>query len=309
MRIARRAGVSLVSSLVLLPALAATARAGVPVPYPKAATCVDQAAALGTATCARITQVLRADETASGDEIAVAVVQTTGGESIGAWGIGLFKAWGIGGRDRNNGVLLVVAVADHHRYIATGRGLSGRLPGDAASEIAGGTIDPLLKAGRTRDAVLAGLDGIRRALRHAVTGRNALAAAASSPDPAGRPRQPGPASLPLPTPDPEPPSSGNGWLFGLAVLGLIALVGIARYASRMKATRSFPPDLPDRERPWWARRTGFWSAVNLSGDAPRPPPPPDPAGSPVAGEGPGGRPGDGPPGGGSSSGGGSSGGW
>jgi uncharacterized protein len=244
------------------------------------------------------------------------VVQTTGGESIGAWGTGLFDAWGIGKRDGNNGVLLVVAVADRNLHIVTGRGLAGRLPDGTASQIAGGTIDPLLRAGRTRDAVLAGLDGIRRALRHPVTGRNALAGAASSPAQAGGLGPPGPASLPLPTPEPEPASSGNGWLFGLAVLGLIALVCIGRYASRMKATRPFPADLPDRERPWWARRTGFWSAVNLSGDVSRPPPPADqhdPSGSRVAGDGSGGtpddRPGAGSSGAGGSGGGGVSDGW
>ncbi|HVQ93410.1 MAG TPA: TPM domain-containing protein [Mycobacteriales bacterium] len=266
MRIAQRGGVVLASALLLLATGAATARAAAPAPYPKAGVCVDQAAALGTATCTRIAQVLRADRAASGDEIVVAVVRTTGGQPIEAWGNGLFNVWGVGKRTRDNGVLLVIAVADHHPRIVTGSGLTDRFSAGAADDIVDGTINPLLEEGRTRDAVLAGLDHIRRALSHEVTESNALADAAGSPDVAGS--APGPSySLPLPIPDPDPAGPGSGWLLGLAFVGLIVVVGIGSYARRMKATRGVPDDLPDRERPWWARRTGFWASMNLSGDA------------------------------------------
>jgi uncharacterized protein len=259
MRIAQRGGVVLASALLLLVGGAATAQAAAPAPYPKAGVCVDQAAALGTATCTRIAQVLRADRAASGDEIVVAVVRTTGGQPIAAWGTGLFNAWGVGKRTRDNGVLLVVAVADHDPRIVTGSGLTDRFSAGAVDDIVRGTIAPLLRAGRTRDAVLAGLDHIRRALSHQVTEGNALADAAGA--------TPGPSSLPLPTPNPGPAGSGSGWLLGLAFVGLMVVVGIGSYARRMKATRGVPDDLPDRERPWWARRTGFWASMNLSGDS------------------------------------------
>jgi uncharacterized protein len=252
MRIARRAGalagLLLSSLLITLPAAAAPAGA----PYPKPAVCLDQAAALDAGTCARITQVLGADEKATGDEIAVAIVQTTGGASIETWGTGLFNAWGVGKRDRNNGVLLVIAVADHRLRIVTGRGLTTRLPDGTASEIVGGTITPLMRAGRTQDAVLAGLDGIRRALGHDVTATeladpNALPAAA------------------LPAPPASEPSGSGGWVGGLIFLSVFGLIGGTfgwRRLVSYGATRY--ADVPDPDRPWWARQAAIASLSTFS---------------------------------------------
>jgi uncharacterized protein len=151
------------------PTPAATAPPGATA-YPAPAVCVDTTSTLPAATCARITSVLDADEKASPekDQTAVALVPTTGDASIEDWSTGLFNAWGVGQKTENNGVLLVIALDDHRLRIATGDGLRSRLPDGQASEIIGGTITPLLKQGRTEDAVLAGLDGIRTALGHDV---------------------------------------------------------------------------------------------------------------------------------------------
>jgi uncharacterized protein len=142
-------------------------------PYPAAAVCVDTARALPAGSCARITQVLDADEKASRqrDEIAVAVVPTTGGARIESWSTGLFNAWGVGQAGTDNGVLLVVALQDRALRITTGDGLRTRLPDYRASEIIGSTITPLLRQGRTEDAVLAGLDAVRTELGHDVAAR------------------------------------------------------------------------------------------------------------------------------------------
>jgi uncharacterized protein len=258
MRIVRVAGVPLVGLLLLLSAgVAAADPAARPTAYPKPGICVDPAAALGSGTCARVTRVLRADAAASGDEIAVAVVTTTGGVPIETWGSGLFTAWGLGNRDKGNGVLLVVAVADHRLRIVTGRGLARRLPEGAASELVGATLTPLLRAGRTSDAVLSGLDGIRRALGHAVTGSTALAVAGAAP--AGQ-APPSEVELPNPTPEPSPPA--GGWLLLLGFLGIVGLVVVGAYSRYMKSAHGAEyAELPDAERPWWARegRRSGWA--------------------------------------------------
>ena len=158
------------------PATPAMPTAAGGVAYPAPATCVDTARALGPAVCRRISAVLAADERASTDEIAVAVVPSTGGASIETWSTGLFNAWGVGRAGKDNGVLLVVAVRDRALRLVTGDGMRGRLPDWQASEIVGGTITPLLAEGRTADAVLAGLDAVRRAIGHQVDTGNALLA-------------------------------------------------------------------------------------------------------------------------------------
>jgi uncharacterized protein len=206
------------------PAVATAAPATAPAgstPYPAAATCVDTAGALGASTCARITRVLKADEKTSPekDQIAVAVVPTTGAASIEDWSTGLFNAWGVGQAGIDNGVLLVVALNDRALRIATGDGLRTRLPDGRASEIVGSTITPLLRAGRTADAVLAGLDGIRTALGHDVT--TTPLAAPGTLDGIGDPL--------VDPPTTQDPASGSGgadpaWLWLLLLVG-IAVVG------------------------------------------------------------------------------------
>jgi uncharacterized protein len=185
------------------------------VAYPDPAVCVDEVGVLGADTCARIRQVLQADERASTDEIAVVVVHSTGGVPIEAWGTGLFNAWGVGKRDTNNGVLLVVATDDRRLRIVTGRGLADRLSDGAASEIIGGTITPLFKDGRTRDGVLAGLDEIRRRLGHQVTDTNRLT-------------DPKMAPIPLAT-DSQGGGSSSGWVGWLVVPGVFGVFGFVGF--------------------------------------------------------------------------------
>lgn len=215
------------------------------VPYPAAATCVDTVGALGRATCARITAVLAADERASTDEIAVAVLPSTGTATIEAWSTGLFNAWGLGKADRDNGVLLVVAVTDRRLRLVTGDGLRSRLPDGEASEIVGGTITPLLRAGRTRDAVLAGLDAVRRALGHSVTTSTALAAPGS-----------GTVTDPYRFADDEPDSSGNGGVVALLVLVVVGIAVLSWVSSAMRAEGGDDDGSSDPAR----RRSSFSSS-------------------------------------------------
>lgn len=211
--------VSLVAGgLVLIGGPAVAAPSSVPgaAAYPQAAVCVDTAGALSSGTCARITAVLDQDEQASPDhdEIAVAVVPTTGNASIETWATGLFNAWGVGQAGKDNGVLLVVALEDRALRIATGDGLRGRLPDGTASEIIGGTITPLLRDGRTEDAVLAGLDGIRTALGHDISG-SALAAGVTVPDPFADDAGSG-----------DDGGSGSGTGILIVIVVLVAVVGV-----------------------------------------------------------------------------------
>lgn len=193
-------------ALVFLGATPAGAAPGAA--YPQPATCVDTAGVLGAGACSLITAVLRQDERRTSDQIAVAVVPTTGSASIEDWSTGLFNAWGVGRAGKDNGVLLVLAMDDRALRIATGDGLRDRLPDGRASEIVGGTIMPLLREGRASDAVLLGLDAIRTALGHDIS-TSALAG-------------PGTRVRTVHADEPEPEGSGAG----PAWLGLVLLIGL-----------------------------------------------------------------------------------
>ncbi len=137
--------------------------------YPAAhGRCVDQVGVLGTGLCDRVTRVLLADERVSTDEIAVAVVPSTGDATIEAWSTGLFNRWKVGKAGKNNGVLLVVAVDDHKVRLETGSGMARRLDDTAATGIIDAVITPKFADGKYADGILTGLDEVRRHIGHKI---------------------------------------------------------------------------------------------------------------------------------------------
>jgi uncharacterized protein len=140
---------------------------------------VDQAGVLGDDLCAKVTAVLLRDEKSAADEIAVAVVPTTGGGGIEAWSTGLFNSWGVGKKGKNNGVLLVVARDDRAVRLETGRGVADRLSdGDAGNIV----DDVTARCAEDECAlgILTGLDAVRRQLGHTVPADALLAPLAAT---------------------------------------------------------------------------------------------------------------------------------
>jgi uncharacterized protein len=100
----------------------------------------------------------------SGRQVAVAVIGTTGDRSLEDYTIDLARAWGVGTKGRDNGVLLLVATRDRRVRIEVGRGVEGRLTDLEAGRIIRERLVPLLAAGRYGEAVQQGTDAIRAAL-------------------------------------------------------------------------------------------------------------------------------------------------
>lgn len=99
----------------------------------------------------------------SGHQVAVALVRTTGG-SIDNYAHDLFDRWGIGDRERDDGVLLLLALDDRQLRIEVGRGLEAELTDVEAGDIIRTRCVPPLRAGDVDAAVLAGERAIRTAL-------------------------------------------------------------------------------------------------------------------------------------------------
>lgn len=96
-------------------------------------------------------------------EVAVALVKSLGDTSVENYAADLFRKWGVGSKDGNLGVLLVIATKERRQRIETGYGAEALLTDVQSRQILDGMV-PLLKAGNFGGAVDQGQRQIRKAL-------------------------------------------------------------------------------------------------------------------------------------------------
>jgi uncharacterized protein len=109
---------------------------------------------------ARLDQKLAALETQSRRQLVVATTPDLQGYDIADYGYQLGRAWGIGGKERNDGALLIVAPNERKLRIEVGYGLEGVLTDGLSSLIINQTIVPRFKAGDIAGGIEAGADAI-----------------------------------------------------------------------------------------------------------------------------------------------------
>ena len=119
---------------------------------------------LDSAMETRISQRLEAHEKATTNQVVVATLPDLGGYPIETYGYQLGRAWGIGQKDKDNGVLLIVAKKERKVRIEVGYGLEGTLTDAIASNIIHTVILPLFKQGSFDEGIEKGAEAILRAL-------------------------------------------------------------------------------------------------------------------------------------------------
>lgn len=107
----------------------------------------DFAGVLTTEQRAELESKLVAFNASTTNEIAVVTVKSLDGDYIEHYAVELYKAWGIGTKKHDNGVLLLVAVEDHVMRIEVGYGLEGALTDMVASSIIRNDLTPAFKQG------------------------------------------------------------------------------------------------------------------------------------------------------------------
>ena len=146
----------------------------------------------------------------SGNTVAVLVVGALDGEPIEDVAYDTFRAWGIGKKGGDSGVLLVIAMTDHAIRIETGKGAGGNLTDLQSNDIIRQKIAPRLREGHLREAIADGTDAIEAAM--------------------------GGASAPLPRrttpPAAAPRKLGCGGMVGAFVLIVFAVIVWAALARR-----------------------------------------------------------------------------
>jgi uncharacterized protein len=151
-------------AVLLLAALAGAAGAALPIPPPPDHRINDYAGVLSADERARLEDTLRARERESSNQIVVAIFRSLQGESLEDYSIRLAKAWRIGQRGLDNGVIFLVFVDDRKMRIEVGYGLESKLTDALASQILRQDVAPRFREGKIADGISAGLNAIEQAI-------------------------------------------------------------------------------------------------------------------------------------------------
>jgi uncharacterized protein len=103
-----------------------------------------------------ITQV----EQKTSAEMAVAIVTSLDGMAVEDYSVQLFKAWGIGKKGKDNGILVLVAPNERKVRIEVGYGLEPVLPDGLCGEIIRSQIIPEFKQGNFRGGIQRGVQTV-----------------------------------------------------------------------------------------------------------------------------------------------------
>ena len=98
-------------------------------------------------------------------QIAVVIIPSLNGNDISDYNVKLGRAWGVGGKEFSNGVVLLIAKDDHKLNIATGYGVEGALPDITCKHIIDEVIVPNFKGDDYHRGIDEGTDAIIQAVK------------------------------------------------------------------------------------------------------------------------------------------------
>lgn len=139
---------------------------------------VDSADIISAPVEAELTAELAALETQSQRQFVIATVADLEGYDVADYGYRLGRHWGIGDKDRDDGVLLLIAPNQRRMHIAVGYGLEPVLTDALSSSIIRNDITPAFRNGDFDGGIRAGATAIIRQLQLPPEEAAAIAAAA-----------------------------------------------------------------------------------------------------------------------------------
>jgi uncharacterized protein len=125
---------------------------------------VDEAGVLDPSARAALGETLAALEAKTTDQVVVVTLKSLRGTSIDDYGYQLGRRWQIGQKDKNNGVLLIVAPSERKVRIEVGYGLEGTLTDAIGKLIIESSILPRFKAGDVSGGIKRGVEDIVQVL-------------------------------------------------------------------------------------------------------------------------------------------------
>ena len=126
---------------------------------------VDQANLLSAAQEVDLRSKSEALEAQTGRQFVVATINSLEGRTIEDYGFRLGRTWAIGGKEEDDGVILLVAPNERKVRIETGYGATVFLTDAVSSQIVRNAILPRFKAGDMAGGIVAGADRIIETMR------------------------------------------------------------------------------------------------------------------------------------------------
>lgn len=112
-----------------------------------------------------IEKKLVAFDDSTSTQIAVVIIPSLDGYDVAEYNVALGRAWGVGGKEFSNGVILLIAKNDRKINIATGYGVEGALPDITAKHIIDDVIKPNFKGEDYYRGIDEGTDAIIKAVQ------------------------------------------------------------------------------------------------------------------------------------------------
>tara|TARA_B110000503_G_scaffold18622_3_gene27521 strand:- start:3090 stop:3860 length:771 start_codon:yes stop_codon:yes gene_type:complete len=125
---------------------------------------LDQANLIDAASEQQINQLLAGHEKASSNQIILVTLKDLQGYSIEQAGVEMGRAWGVGQKEQDNGIVLILAQAERKVRIEVGYGLEGVMTDAVSATIVQEYILPRFKTGDFSGGLLVGTQAIVAAL-------------------------------------------------------------------------------------------------------------------------------------------------
>lgn len=114
---------------------------------------------------AQIESLLVNFEKETSNEIVVAIVTSFEGLEPFDYSQGLFTSWGIGKKDKNNGILFLISPQERQAFINVGRGLEGAMPDSLTGSILRSEVFPEFKKNNYVQGVTNGIKSLIEATK------------------------------------------------------------------------------------------------------------------------------------------------
>lgn len=207
----------------------------------------DQTGTLNPTETRNLERGLRSYADKTGTQVVVVLVKTLDGNDVADFAKALGNKWGVGQRERDNGLVIVVAPSEHKVGIAPGTGLAGQLPRSLTAGVIAQQFGPAFKRGNYYAGLRAGLNVLLKAAdpSTASPAPAAAAAVAASETAPAYTDSPAPTEAPPTTPEVSPGPGGLGMGTLLLVLGGAALLWfLLRRRKAATGTAPYPGSNP-----------------------------------------------------------------